>query len=78
MKATKEKKEELFIVINEAWCKGCGICIALCPKEALAEDQMGKAVWKDPAVCVRCGMCELRCPDLAITLETSKEKEHRE
>ena len=23
------------LVINSAWCKGCGICAAFCPKGAL-------------------------------------------
>ena len=26
------KKE---LVLNSAWCKGCGICAAFCPKKAL-------------------------------------------
>ena len=24
------------LVINRAWCKGCGICAAFCPKKVLA------------------------------------------
>jgi 2-oxoglutarate ferredoxin oxidoreductase subunit delta len=23
------------VVINREWCKGCGICVVFCPKEAL-------------------------------------------
>ena len=23
------------LVINPKWCKGCGICVAFCPKNAL-------------------------------------------
>ena len=23
------------LIINEKWCKGCGICVAFCPKQVL-------------------------------------------
>lgn len=57
------------VVIDRDWCKGCGICVELCPKQALRLNEEGKAVWDEPEICVRCGLCELRCPDLAIELE---------
>ena len=63
-KAKKEKK----VSIDREWCKGCGICVAFCPEEALDFDEEGKARWAHPEKCSRCGMCELRCPDLAIEL----------
>ena len=53
------------LVINERFCKGCGICAAFCPKAAL-EIRGGKARLKDDNECVKCGMCEKRCPDYAI------------
>jgi 2-oxoglutarate ferredoxin oxidoreductase subunit delta len=59
-------------VINRAWCKGCGICIDLCPKGALTKDSKEKAVWEHPEKCNRCGLCVPRCPDLAIII-TSEE-----
>ena len=53
------------LVIEPSWCKGCGICVAFCPKSAL--ELIGeKASLKDNNECVSCGMCELRCPDYAI------------
>lgn len=63
-----EKKEEKSVIINREWCKGCGICVAFCPKKVLVIDQEGKALWAEAEKCVRCGFCELRCPDIAVEL----------
>ena len=60
------------LVIETSWCKGCGICVAFCPKKAL-ELSGEKAKLKDDNDCVMCGQCELRCPDYAIYLEEEKE-----
>ncbi len=56
-------------VIERGWCKGCGICVAFCPQEALSMDSTEKAILEFPEKCNSCGMCELRCPDLAIELK---------
>jgi len=59
------------LIINKSWCKGCGICVAFCPKEAL-ELRGGKAALKADGGCVLCGLCEQRCPDFAIFLEETE------
>ena len=55
------------LVINTAWCKGCGICVAFCPKKVLECKTKVKVVNLD--ACIYCGQCEMRCPDYAIYLE---------
>jgi 2-oxoglutarate ferredoxin oxidoreductase subunit delta len=56
------------IEINRELCKGCGICVAFCPKNVLELSEHEKAVIKAPDQCIYCGLCEQRCPDLAIEL----------
>ncbi len=67
-----QRKKALYIDIFKAWCKGCGICVAFCPKKALALDEAGYPYVKDADACASCGLCELRCPDFAITVEEKK------
>ena len=59
------------VSINSRWCKGCGICVAFCPKNTLVLDQEDKAFQIRPDDCVGCGMCALYCPDLAVTIDVS-------
>ena len=56
------------VVINRDWCKGCGICVALCPKSVLELDREDKVIAARPEDCICCKMCEIRCPDLAIEI----------
>lgn len=57
--------------INTAWCKGCGICAAFCPKGCL-QLRHEKVRLAENADCILCGMCELRCPDYAIYIEETE------
>lgn len=68
------------IKLNQNWCKGCGLCIEVCPKnvydrEASVSAKGFRAITiKNPDACNQCRLCELLCPDIAITIET-KNKE---
>ena len=57
------------VSINSQWCKGCGICVAFCPKNTLEITREDKAFQARPDDCIRCGMCALYCPDLAVTVD---------
>ena len=48
------------ITIKMARCKGCGICVAFCPKQVLALDELGKVQVANGDACIACGQCELR------------------
>jgi 2-oxoglutarate ferredoxin oxidoreductase subunit delta len=64
----KKKNKKREVQIHREWCKGCGICVAFCPKEVLVLDDEGKACWAHSEKCINCAFCELRCPDVAIEL----------
>ncbi len=66
---------EKKIAIDRERCKGCELCVAVCPKQVLALDmhamnQKGyhPSVQVRPKDCIFCGMCTVVCPDLAILL----------
>jgi 2-oxoglutarate ferredoxin oxidoreductase subunit delta len=54
--------------INPDWCKGCGICVAFCPKNVLELDANNKITIARLDDCIYCGDCEVRCPDFAIAV----------
>lgn len=64
-------KSELTVKAER--CKGCGICVAFCPKQVLAVSELGKVVIEHADACIGCGQCEMRCPDYAIFVDRVKE-----
>jgi indolepyruvate ferredoxin oxidoreductase beta subunit len=52
--------------ITEAWCKGCDICVKMCPERCLRLDARGVAELANPAACTGCRVCEWLCPDFAV------------
>lgn len=53
--------------VYEPWCKGCGICVVLCPEDVL-QLQLGKVYVHNNSACTSCRICELHCPEYAITV----------
>jgi indolepyruvate ferredoxin oxidoreductase beta subunit len=60
----------ITLEINALWCKGCDICVKLCPERCLALNAEQVAVLKDPDACTGCHVCEWLCPDFAISIRT--------
>ena len=69
-----------MIIIDETYCKGCGICIHFCPKHALAVSRnVNSRGYYTPRVvdggeCTGCRQCELFCPDFAIFITEEDER----
>lgn len=70
--------ESKKLLIDRMRCKGCGICVQLCPKKVLVLDAEDKATLMDFEHCIACGMCELYCPDLAIELVAQRQDDQAE
>jgi 2-oxoglutarate ferredoxin oxidoreductase subunit delta len=60
--------------IENERCKGCGLCVFVCPKKVLALSEKVNAMGYFPAEqqhpdkCVYCTTCCIMCPDVAITI----------
>ena len=67
------------ITVNEALCKGCGLCVTACPKKilVLSKDKINAkgyhpSTLTDESACIGCASCAIMCPDVAITVERQK------
>lgn len=62
------------IVIDQARCKGCALCVDVCPKAIISvAERINKygtypAYSARPDECTGCGLCVTVCPDVAITI----------
>ena len=77
---TKEMLKEVCslakMTVDYNVCKGCGLCVEVCPKKIILLDKAvlnGKgyhpAIVTDMEQCIGCAMCAMMCPDCAITVE---------
>lgn len=66
------------ISIDKSCCKGCGICLSVCPKKIFVRGKKRNTYGTsmpdiaDAENCVECGMCERLCPDGAIDVQGGK------
>ena len=69
------------VTFETARCKGCGLCISVCPKHILALDKgiinergYHPSGVTDQSQCIACGNCARVCPDSVITVLKHKEE----
>jgi len=69
--------QPVIISINDKLCKGadgCGICLALCPKDVFKIARTLDGPGHPPpqvdkvTACTNCGNCMIYCPDMAIVV----------
>ncbi|MCF8049868.1 MAG: 4Fe-4S binding protein [Desulfobacterales bacterium] len=69
--------------IDENRCKGCGLCVTVCPKNVLeiSEQVSPKGYFPvfqaRPEDCIFCALCCVMCPDVAITITEETEEKTR-
>ncbi len=77
----KPSKVPHRVHVYEDLCKGCGICVAVCPTGTLQLENNKFSVYGVVAkvdaeeYCIGCRTCEMRCPDFAIRIDEEETNE---
>ena len=63
------------VTINQDRCKGCGLCVSVCPKKVLVlnKEKLNRKGYNPaepvkPEACIGCAMCATMCPDCVIEI----------
>lgn len=63
------------VTFDEDYCKGCGLCVAVCPTDvlALSPDKLNAKGYRpvyaeNPDKCIACQSCAITCPDSVISV----------
>lgn len=63
------------VTFNEEVCKGCELCVSVCPKGIIKISERINSKGYRPAEvlemdkCIGCAFCATICPDVVITVE---------
>jgi L-aspartate semialdehyde sulfurtransferase ferredoxin len=65
------KVEELneFVTKDEERCTNCGMCVSICPADAVEMDRKEWKVIFHLDKCIACGLCVSSCPPRAMKLK---------
>lgn len=55
--------------LDKEACIGCGMCLAVCPREVFVMEQ-NRAVINELDACMECGACMSNCPAAAIRVQS--------
>lgn len=56
------------VIRVEEKCTHCGLCVGICPTDALTVDQISRKVIFDDSQCMACELCIKACPTWAMEL----------
>ena len=66
-KPIPNKPRRWDVVVIPEWCKGCVLCVEICPTEVLKMDDQGLlAEVVNLDACTGCRLCEMLCPAFAV------------
>ncbi|NLL56104.1 MAG: 4Fe-4S dicluster domain-containing protein [Clostridiales bacterium] len=64
------------VTFKEERCKGCGLCVSVCPKKILqlSKEKLNSKGYRPAEItrqedCIACVFCATMCPDVVITVE---------
>ena len=67
------------IIIDTERCKGCGLCVIVCPKNSIIISKSSNTNGYFPAEtnntdCTGCAMCAIICPEAIIEVQRDNDK----